>query len=222
MAKLKIWDVNWAAQTAGPSPDMNKRTELFLLGCKKAMDGNPCKGCFQKALWDEKKAIYFHPVEETISKLSKFSPNKYVTIGGGEPSDQLEGLIELTRGLKKQGFHIIVYTWHSLIDILSEKEYELSLKKKQYLDFLNNIDILIDGQFKQEQCNYIHDYSDGLLGSIGSGNQIIWDIKEYQKNKKHVLGYKLEDLVHITLRENNDDLIYITKEKCVPEKISII
>jgi len=221
MTKLKIWDVNWVAQTAGPSPDDNKRTELFLLGCKKAMSGDPCKGCFQEALWDEKKAIYSHPVKEVISKINNFSPNKYVTIGGGEPSDQLEGLIELTKGLKKQGFHIIVYTWHSLADILSEKKYKLSLNKKQYLDFLNNIDILIDGQFKQEECNYIHNYSDGLLGSIGSGNQIIWDIKEYKKNKKNVLGYKLKDLIHISLKEDNNDLIYITKKECEPEKILI-
>ena len=46
MSGLLIRDLKWSVKTAGPSPFNNERTELFLLGCKKAMSGKPCKGCF--------------------------------------------------------------------------------------------------------------------------------------------------------------------------------
>ena len=30
---LKVFDVKWTSITAGPSPDSNRRTEIFLWGC---------------------------------------------------------------------------------------------------------------------------------------------------------------------------------------------
>ena len=48
---VKIYDVKWTSQNAGPSPDNNKRTEVFLFGCSKAANGNPCRECFNPMIW---------------------------------------------------------------------------------------------------------------------------------------------------------------------------
>ena len=53
---LKVFDIKFDVTTAGPSPNDNKRIELFLLGCDKAMRGDPCEGCFNRRLWDSNLA----------------------------------------------------------------------------------------------------------------------------------------------------------------------
>ena len=55
---LRIFDIKWQVKTAGPSPNENKRIEVFLLGCDKAMQGNPCKGCFNSVTWDKSIAEF--------------------------------------------------------------------------------------------------------------------------------------------------------------------
>ena len=60
---LKVFDIRFDVTTAGPSPINNRRIELFLLGCDKAMKGQPCKGCFNSKLWDANKAQHSLDVE---------------------------------------------------------------------------------------------------------------------------------------------------------------
>ena len=56
-----------------------------------------------------------------------------------------------------------------------------------------------------------------MLNSIGSANQIVWDIKLTNDNKNKNLiptyfGYKLEELAGLYIKPDTNDLIYITKE----------
>ena len=120
--KIKIFDIKWSTKTAGPSPYNNERTELFFFGCKKALEGNPCIGCFNPDLWDCSKAIYDYTPEEIAFKIKEYAPNKYITIGGGEPTDQIDGLIELTRLLKAMDFNIMVYTYKDISNIIDPTE----------------------------------------------------------------------------------------------------
>lgn len=222
---LRIFDIKWCTNTAGPSPNNNERIEVFLLGCNKAMQGNPCKGCFNSITWDKNKAEYsWDPIELADMINEKCDPNnKYITIGGGEPTDQIENLIPLTKRLKEHGFHIIMYTWRELKDILKMDgmnengafiKHELN---KPFKELLKNLDILIDGQFILEERTYQQELGDGMLNSIGSANQIVWDIKLTNDNKNKNLiptyfGYKLEELAGLYIKPDTNDLIYITKE----------
>jgi pyruvate-formate lyase-activating enzyme len=92
---LKVFDIKLRSYTAGPSPDNNSRTEVFLLGCKKALQGDGCPGCFNKSTWDINKAEWGYDPVELAADLNENTPNKYITIGGGEPTDQLDNLIIL-------------------------------------------------------------------------------------------------------------------------------
>lgn len=211
---LVTFDIKWRATTAGPSPDNNQRVELFLLGCKKAMKGNPCKGCFNSVTWDIEKAEFSRDPIEVADFINEVAPNKYITIGGGEPTDQIKALIPLTKRLKEHGFHIMMYTWRDLEEAKQCRfeyvmptcvdegnyTYRLDLAIK---DLLENIDIIVDGQYIQEERLYIEDCNDGMFGSIGSGNQRIWDIK----NNIH---HYMRDLDGIMLDDNNN-LIFIEK-----------
>lgn len=189
---MRIFDINWITQTAGPSPDNNKRIELFLKGCSRAEQGNPCPGCFNPDLWDS-SAEKEHTPESVAGQIARHAPNKYITIGGGEPTDQLGELIKLCRELKKRDFHIMVITYKELLEHLQELN-----------PLLEYIDILVDGPYTPKEHIYVPDMIDGFYGTIGSGNQIVWDVN---RNK----GYESRKLAGLILERSNK-LTYMVKE----------
>lgn len=219
MSGILLRDCNWAVKTAGPSPDENRRTELFLLGCNKAMSGNPCKGCFNSTTWDASKAEWSHDPIKMAEHINNCAPNKYITIGGGEPTDQIDNLIILCRELKKYGFHIMIYTWRDLKDTFHNElfinypimRYDFQDKMRNLLQY---VDIIVDGEYKEELRLWDGTKEDGLISSIGSGNQIVWDIRDK-------IGYAMKDIVALYLREieRPDDLQYVIKNNAEELKL---
>ena len=193
MNGILLRDCKWSVKTAGPSPDNNQRTELFFLGCNKAMSGHPCPGCFNNTTWDKSKADFSYDPILMAQHINNNAPNKYITIGGGEPSDQLDNLLILCKELKKYNFHIMIYTWKDLNNNIND-----------FQELLDYIDIIVDGEYKQEERLWDGSKEDGLLSSIGSGNQTVWNIK-----KK--IGYRMRDLKALSLTANNE-LIYTLKD----------
>lgn len=221
---IRLFDMKWRTDTAGPSPNNNERIEVFLLGCNKAMKGNPCEGCFNSITWDGTKAEFsWDPIELADMINEGCDPNnKYITIGGGEPSDQIEKLIPFAKRLKEHGFHIMMYTWRSLVDAINgwdrnnicgitDKNLEINFK-----EILTYVDIVVDGEFKQDECMYQQELGDGMLSSIGSGNQTIWDIKAYNDDTKPInkdlKGFKMRALAGLYIKPDTNNLVYITKE----------
>lgn len=206
LSGIKIRDCKWKVKTAGPSPCKNERTELFLLGCEKAINGSPCKGCFNQSTWDVSKAVISHDPIKMAEHINENAPNKYITIGGGEPTDQIDNLIILCKELKKYGFHIIMYTWKSLKEILTQS-CQITFSKEsisknesfenKLLYLMQYIDIVIDGEYKEEERLWDGTKEDGLISSIGSGNQIVWDIK----NKR---GIQMKYIKSLSLLRNNN------------------
>lgn len=217
MNGLLIRDIRWKITTAGPSPLNNNRTELFLLGCKKAMDGNPCKGCFNSSTWDSSKAEFSHNPISMAKHINEHAPNKYITIGGGEPLDQIDNLIILCKELKKYGFNILVYTWRELLGFFNNKNnINNSLLLKYYNNKLINkdkiceliqfVDIIIDGEFIESEKIWNGVNNSSTSSFIGSGNQIVWNLED----KKHIYGYKCSNIEFLYLTSDNK-LIYDLK-----------
>ena len=194
---IKIGYVRWIAKTAGPSPFSNERTELFLLGCKKALEGNPCKGCFNSDLWDESKQNIIDDPIKVAEYINIMAPNKYITIGGGEPTDQIDGLITLCKELKKYDFHIMIYTWRDLLNL------ENNIKDK-FKELIKYVDIIVDGEFIEEEKMWDGVKEDGFISSIGSSNQKVWNIP-----KKY--GIKMKDILKLNVTENHE-LQYVLKQ----------
>ena len=213
---LKVFDIRFDVTTAGPSPIDNRRIELFLLGCDKAMNGFPCKGCFNKPLWDSNKAEHSLNPVELADWIIERTPEeeRYITIGGAEPTHQIDHLIPFCKILKRAGFHIMIYTYRELLHEfnISNKEYSTPNKidTDKWIALLENIDMVVDGPFIQELRLYQEEAQDGFLSSIGSGNQRIWDIQYF--NKHHQLrGYAMQALDGIDLGFH-DELIYYVKQ----------
>lgn len=222
MSGLLLKDVRWKIKTAGPSPFDNDRTELFLLGCRKALAGSPCTGCFNQTTWNASEASFSHDPVLMAEHINKVAPNKYITISGGEPTDQLENLVILCRELKKYGFHIMVYTYLEIREIkkFPTIKYEDidGVKKDQtslfvlgstifptlFKELLNYVDIIVDGEYRIEESLWDGTKGDGFVSSVGSGNQIIWDM-----NNK--FGYAMRDIQTIKLDSSNS-LTYVLKD----------
>ena len=223
---LRIFDIKWRTDTAGPSPNNNERIEVFLLGCDKAMQGNPCKGCFNIITWDKSKAEYsWDPIELADMINEGCDPNnKYITIGGGEPTDQIDMLIPFAKRLKEHGFHIMMYTWRDLkheLDLIFNHHMttyygtsnieKLDFAEKMW-ELTHHLDIIVDGEYKQEERLYQQELGDGMLSSIGSGNQRVWDIKAMNERAIAISRYAMRDLAGLYIKPDTNDLVYITKE----------
>lgn len=118
------------------------RTVVFFQGCDLR-----CKGCHNKSSWDITKGTEVN-VDDLALLLKKEVVNKKVTISGGEPLMQKEGLIELVKLL--DGFDIAVYTGHEISDVPNE--------------LLDNITYIKTGSFKEELKTTTKPY-------VGSTNQ---------------------------------------------------
>ncbi len=135
------------------------RTVIFVTGCTHA-----CKGCFNQKYqdfdfgkeWTKKETF------EVINYLSDEQVNG-LTILGGEPFQNEDGLIEMIKTIKIfVDKNIWIYSGYTYDEILAdEKKYEL----------LKLCDVLVDGKFELKQKNL-------KLRFRGSANQRIIDIKK--------------------------------------------
>ena len=211
---IKLFDVTWTTNTAGPSPFDNNRTEVFFKGCDRAMAGNPCPGCFNTPLWsfDTDKV---HEPQDVANQIIAHAPNKFVTIGGGEPTAQLDDLITLVTLLKGAGFHIMMYSWQTLPDMLT------SINREKYEQLFSQVDMLVDGPYMQEErCYDDMNRGDGFLNSVGSGNQVIWDLRNTSlKQKTRYSGYHVRDVVKLEL-SHDMNLSYFVRRDAVKNLIS--
>lgn len=149
------------------------RTTFFLTGC----DRN-CKNCFNEdymdfsfgKVWDESAE------KEVISYLN-LPEVEGLTVLGGEPFESPLGLLKALRNIKKQvSKSIWVYTGFVFEDLVNIKIGR---------DILEEIDVLVDGEF-------IEELKDLKLKFRGSSNQRVIDVKKSLENEEVFLldGYK--------------------------------
>lgn len=154
------------------------RTALFVSGCT-----HHCPGCFNSMTWDfnygEK---YTQEVEDDIVKSIEPAYISGLTILGGEPMEIVnqEHIISLIRRVKaipgKTVWIYSGYTWEELTDVNNKRCHG------PYTDeILSLIDMLVDGEFKQDRRNL-------MLKFRGSSNQRIIDVKATHESGEIVLS----------------------------------
>lgn len=125
-----------------------------------------CRGCWTPQL-HSKEAGELVSVEKLAELLldPKYERDG-VTILGGEPFAQPEGLNALVKALRSKNCpHIVCYSGYTL-EVLREK----AVKQPAISEALNKIDVLIDGA-------YVESLSSGAGLWTGSGNQRVIDMK---------------------------------------------
>nr|DAT76855.1 MAG TPA: 4Fe-4S single cluster domain protein [Caudoviricetes sp.] len=182
---INLYDYRINIRTAGPSVQDNLRSELYFAGCRKAEEGDPCRGCFNYQLWQREQGSQIS-IQAIVDRLEDMCSVKSVTIVGGEPTDQLESLIELCRLLKKYNYHVLVISWHTYEDMLKENP-------EQYEQLFDTIDVLVDGQYDEHQRIYDDTHTNVMRSFIGSNNQKVVDLSQYSLDNKVIKAYNYID-----------------------------
>ena len=159
------------------------RAVLWTQGC-----GHHCKGCQNPQTWDFNGGGLV-PIDMVKEAISELEYHQGLTFSGGDPMYQPEACLEIAKYAKSLGLDIWVYTGFTY-----EQLIEMSNKKPIYLDFLKEIDILVDGEFILEE-------RDLSMLFRGSRNQRLIDVKKTLQTGNIVLynevGDNLETNFHI-------------------------
>lgn len=135
-----------------------------------------CKGCWTPELHSKNSGELI-----SVAKLAEFLLDPEferdgVTILGGEPFAQPEGLRALVKELRERNCpHIVCYSGYTL-EVLQEK----AARQPSIGEVLNEIDVLIDGA-------YVESLSSGAGLWTGSGNQRVIDLRATIESGRTVL-----------------------------------
>ena len=138
------------------------RVSIFMQGCSFY-----CKNCFNPETWDFEGGNEF--TDETINaviELGKPDHIKGLSILGGEPMhpNNIEGTTRLAKAFKEKYPDKTIWSWTGFL-------FDKDLKDKEVLKY---IDVLVDGQYKDE----LHDFR---LKWRGSSNQRVIDVQKSLK-----------------------------------------
>ena len=135
-----------------------------------------CKNCWVSWLHSE-DAGELVPVTRLAAELLDANYERDgVSILGGEPFAQPEGLLALVKELRQKGCrHILCYSGYTF-EALCEK----GIKQESINAVLNELDILVDGA-------YVESLADKAGEWTGSGNQRVIDLRETRKSGEIVI-----------------------------------
>ena len=157
------------------------RAVIWTQGCS-----HNCKGCHNPETHDFNGGYEFD-VEDIKKKIDELIGQDGITFSGGDPMFQPEACNELAIYAKSKGLNIWCYTGFTY-----ERLMELSKEKPIYKEFLNNIDILVDGPFvlskKSLDCVFRGSTNQRLIDtkkSLVTGNvEIVTRYDRKTKNEK--------------------------------------
>lgn len=144
------------------------RRVFFSQGCK-----HNCKGCFNSDTHDFNGGENRN-MDELIESVLDNPMIKGVTFSGGDPLEQAEKFAYMAKAFKNNNLNIWCYTGYTYEYIREHKD-----ENNGWNELLNNIDVLVDGKFEEENMQ------EGLKFR-GSTNQRIIDIKESLNHGKIV------------------------------------
>ena len=161
-----------------------KRLLLFCQGCSLH-----CKGCVNKHLWDFGVGENITPQE--VVELCKDVEG--ITLHGGEPLDQAEGVLEIIKLLKENNKTVILFTGYKFKE-LETLHQKLSWKLS---------DLVVSGRYEQDKRNI-------YLQFRGSTNQRVYRHKGKYKNfniqdGKTVGVLRLSENGSVSIRGFQDD-----------------
>ena len=139
------------------------RTVIWTQGCS-----HNCPSCHNPITHDFNGGDLVE-IDDVISKLELLEAQDGVTFSGGDPMFQPKQCAVLARKIHELGMNVWAYTGFTLEELLNKGN-------KDILDFLNEIDVLIDGKFEFENRSLDLEFR-------GSTNQRIIDVpKSLEKN----------------------------------------
>lgn len=158
------------------------RTTIWFSGCS-----HKCKNCFNSESWNPKLGQSF--TDETKEYLFSLCDNNYtsgLTLTGGDPFFNIdlyyETLLDLVKSFKEKFPLKTIWCWTGF-------SYEELLSNQYAKEILQYIDVLIDGEFKQEirEQDLKQPNASYILRYRGSSNQRVIDIQKSLASNKVIL-----------------------------------
>ena len=150
------------------------RTVVWTQGCS-----HHCEGCQNPQTWDFEGGGLV-PIEAVKEAIDELECQSGLTFSGEDPMFQPEACAELAEYARKKGLNIWVYTGFTYEEIL-----KMSQVKPIYKEFLEKIDVLVDGRFILKKRNL------NLLFR-GSSNQRLIDVPKSLQRGEVVLFNEYE------------------------------
>jgi len=151
------------------------RTVIWTQGCP-----HNCLGCHNPETHDFNGGALVD-LEEVYEIIDSLEGQDGITFSGGDPFMQPKECSEIAKYARSKGLNIWAYTGYIFENLLI-----LSKNKPELMDFLREIDVLIDGKFELAKKSYNSIFR-------GSSNQRIIDVKKSLKTKKTILVSKYEE-----------------------------
>lgn len=145
------------------------RAVLWTQGC-----AHHCQGCQNPQTWDFEGGGLV-PIEMVNEAIDELEYHTGITFSGGDPMFQVEACNKIAQHAVEKGLNIWVYTGFTYEEIIT-----MSKKNPVYKDFLEKIDVLVDGRFILKE-------RDLSLLFRGSRNQRLIDVKNTLKAGEIVL-----------------------------------
>lgn len=145
------------------------RTVIWTQGCS-----HNCPFCHNPSTHSFDGGALFN-IEDIFEEMDNLVGQDGITLSGGDPLFQIEAVCEIAKYAKKIGLNVWCYTGFTYEQII-----DMSKNNAKYLEFLNYLDVLVDGKFEIEK----RDFS---LLFRGSSNQRLINMPETLKNKKIIL-----------------------------------
>ena len=157
------------------------RTVIWTQGCS-----HNCPFCHNPITHDFKGGQLVE-LGEVIDELERLEGQDGVTFSGGDPMFQPKQCTVLAKKVHELGMNVWAYTGFTFEELLSNGN-------KDVLDFLSNIDVLIDGRFEIEKKSMDLEFR-------GSSNQRIIDVKKSFEKGKVVLYNLNNNIKEIVKKE---------------------
>lgn len=114
-----------------------------------------CKGCANSHMWDFGGGTLYS-VADFIEIIKSYKDKiEGITWLGGEPLDQIQSVTAISKAAQDLGLSVLVFTGRNYNQIKDSKDFQ---------ELAKYTDILIDGQFQEENIDYSRAW-------VGSSNQ---------------------------------------------------
>lgn len=166
--KIRLAGIAYESLVNGPG----MRRVFFSQGCR-----HNCKGCFNPDTHDFQGGEE-RDMDELIKDVLDNPILKGVTFSGGDPLERAEEFSYMAKKFKENGLSVWSFTGYTFEYILDHLD-----DRKGWREFINNIDVLIDGKFDENKM-------EGGIKFRGSSNQRIIDVPKSLEQKEIVLVHK--------------------------------
>lgn len=167
------------------------RTVIWTQGCS-----HNCLGCHNPETHDFNGG-YEIEIEDLKNQIKNLKYQDGVTLSGGDPFFQVPACLEIAKYCHDLGLNVWCYTGYTFEQLMN-----MSNTNKLILEFLNQIDVLIDGRFilSEKSLN---------IKFRGSKNQRILDVKKSLKLGQAYPISKYNEIVNFDNMFSKNKEVYI-------------